>query len=236
MFEYLRNDIISHIDMIDPLQRGMGKVIYDGKDGVVFQEKLSGIYFASMEDADKCLAILKPFPATAFAVHQEPVALALQELHHFPEYHPCHQYAYAGKSFEETQMADARIPMAGLEQVRLLGPEYQDIVNRHYDAMDDPEYIGELMERRQLWGIFEKGELAGFIGQHLEGSMGLLEVLPQYRKRGYGKVLEVFLIRHVLAQGRQPFCQVFEGNDRSAGLQRRLGLVCSPEKTWWLFR
>ena len=109
--------------------------------------------------------------------------------------------------------------------MKLLGEEYWEIVNRHYDAMDDPEYIKELIRRKQLWGIFEDGALAGFIGQHFEGSMGLLEVLPQYRKQGYGKILEAFMIRHVLGQGRTPFCQVFDGNTASARLQERLRCV-----------
>ncbi len=235
MFEYLKRDAVSHADMLDPLYRGTGEVIYEGEDGVIFREMLSGIYFASMEDVEKCLAVLGKYPVTAFAVHQERTAKMLQQRHHFPEYHPCHQYVYPADTFGEAEMKHAGIDSCRLEQVQLLGAEYRDIVDRNYDAMDDPEYIGELIERKQLWGIFEQGELAGFIGQHLEGSMGLLEVLPQYRNKGYGKILEVFLIRRTLSQGRRPFCQVFEGNEASARLQERLGMVCSSEKTWWLF-
>jgi len=159
VFEYLKRDAVSHADMLDPLSRGTGEVIYEGEDGVIFRETLSGIYFASMEDVEKCLAILGKYQATAFAVHQERTAKMLQQRHHFPEYHPCHQYVYPADTFGEAEMKHAGIDSRRLEQVQLLGAEYRDVVDRNYDAMDDPEYIGELIERKQLWGIFEQGEL-----------------------------------------------------------------------------
>lgn len=236
MFEYLQKDAVSHVDMLDPLVRGSGEVIYDGEDGVIFCETLSHIYFASMEDEERCLAILEKYPVTSYAIHQEETAVALRRRHHFPEYHPCHQYVYLGERFGDMEISRAGIDPMQLEAVKLLGMEYWETVNEHYDTMDDPEYIQELIMRKQLWGVFEDGELAGFIGQHFEGSMGLLEVLPQYRKKGYGKILEAFLIRYVLSQGRTPFCQVFDGNTASARLQERLGMTCSPKKTWWLYR
>lgn len=65
--------------------------------------------------------------------------------------------------------------------------------------------------------------------------MGLLEVLPRYRRKGYGAVLEAFLIRHMLSLGRTPFCQVFEGNTASEKLQQKLGMERSDQMTWWLF-
>ncbi|MFQ7452543.1 MAG: GNAT family N-acetyltransferase [Flavonifractor plautii] len=38
-----------------------------------------------------------------------------------------------------------------------------------------------------MLGAFVDGTLAGFAGFHGEGSIGLLEVLPAYRRRGLGK-------------------------------------------------
>ncbi|MDO4330029.1 MAG: hypothetical protein Q4C66_11930 [Lachnospiraceae bacterium] len=43
------------------------------------------------------------------------------------------------------------------------------------------------------------------------------------------------VIRHMLSQGRTPFCQVFEGNVVSERLQQKLGLERSKQMTWWLF-
>lgn len=65
------------------------------------------------------------------------------------------------------------------------------------------------------------GKPVGFIGEHLEGSMGLLEILPGYRGKGYGTELESFMICHMLEKGQRPFARlkritaipcVFSGN------------------------
>lgn len=60
------------------------------------------------------------------------------------------------------------------------------------------------MEAGQLWGLFEDGQLAAFIGVHHEGSMGILEVLPEYRRRGLAMALEGWLIRWHLERGWTP--------------------------------
>ena len=77
--------------------------------------------------------------------------------------------------------------------------------------------------------------MVGFIGQHLEGSMGLLEVLPQYRKNGYGMELEQTMINYMLEKGLIPFCQVEVTNEKSLRLQKKLGLTISREQVYWLF-
>lgn len=235
MLEYLQKDPVSHIDMLEPLRRGTAEILYDGEDGVMILETRSQIYMISMEQEETCFQILKHYPPAVYAVHQKNIASALQEQYHFPEFHPCYQYCYPYEILHGEQLAKAGITEKEISQVRLLDERYLEIVIRYYDAMDDPAYIRELMERGQLWGIFEKEDLAGFIGEHLEGSMGLLEVLPEYRRKGYGTVLEAFLIRRMLSQERTPFCQVFEGNVVSEKLQQKLGLERSKQMTWWLF-
>ena len=37
-----------------------------------------------------------------------------------------------------------------------------------------------------FFGAFVDGQLAGFVGEHSEGSMGMLEIFPAYRRRGLG--------------------------------------------------
>ena len=92
------------------------------------------------------------------------------------------------------------------------------------------------MEAGQLWGLFEDGQLAAFIGVHHEGSMGILEVLPEYRRRGLAMALEGWLIRWHLERGWTPFCHVYEDNPASHALQKKLGLTPAPEQVVWLHR
>ena len=85
-----------------------------------------------------------------------------------------------------------------------------------------------------MFGIDAEGELAAFAGVHAEGSMGMLEVLPAYRRRGMGEALEAWLIGWMLERGRVPFCQIFDGNEASLRLQKKLGLKLASGRLYWV--
>ena len=87
------------------------------------------------------------------------------------------------------------------------------------------EDIVDHLRRGWIWGGFdEEGGLVGFIGEHDEASMGMLEVFPEHRRRGYAQALEAALIERFRAVGRTPYCHVALGNEASRALQRKLGL------------
>ena len=64
--------------------------------------------------------------------------------------------------------------------------------------------------------------------------MGLLEVLPSFRRQGVGERLERFLIARELEQGNLPYCHVFTDNHVSLALQRKLGLTLAEGSVIWL--
>jgi tRNA (guanine37-N1)-methyltransferase len=140
---------------------------------------------------------------------------------------PCTQWVYG-----ESQ--PPRVPAA---EVRPITEEYLPLCAAHYHPEDDEAaYLRSRMEAGQLWGLFEDGQLAAFIGVHHEGSMGILEVLPEYRRRGLAMALEGWLIRWHLERGWTPFCHVYEDNPASHALQKKLGLTPAPEQVVWLHR
>jgi RimJ/RimL family protein N-acetyltransferase len=65
--------------------------------------------------------------------------------------------------------------------------------------------------------------------------MGLLEIFPEHRKNGYATEMERFMIRRVLENGQIPYCEVETDNDKSLGLQKKLGLTITTQKIYWLF-
>ena len=65
--------------------------------------------------------------------------------------------------------------------------------------------------------------------------MGLLEILPPFRRQGFGAELERFLIGRMLDQGLIPYCQFETDNLPSSLLQEKLGLSVAEEKIVWLF-
>ena len=79
------------------------------------------------------------------------------------------------------------------------------------------------------------GQLAGFAGVHQEGALGMLEVVPAFRRRGLAEALEAAVIGRVLDQGGFPYCHVRLGNTASESLQEKLGLVFDEKRTLvWL--
>jgi len=109
-----------------------------------------------------------------------------------------------------------------------------DFVLEHYGNPGAYEsHIRGRIAEGMLGGVID-GHLAGFAGVHQEGTMGLLEVLPIFRRRGVAEVLESAVIARQLAQGRLPYCHVREGNAASEALQEKLGLTFHPRLVYWL--
>ena len=120
--------------------------------------------------------------------------------------------------------------------IRPLQPCHAPLAAAHYHLFEDTEpYITSRIAAGRMWGVFDGGSLAGFIGTHVEGSMGILEVLPEYRRRGYGLALEQFLIAWHLERGWTPFGHVIDGNEASIRLQKKAGLVCAELPTIWMY-
>ena len=74
------------------------------------------------------------------------------------------------------------------------------------------------------------------IGEHLEGSMGLLYVFPAYRHRGFGAALQTYLIARTMEKGYIPFGQVEKGNHASLALQKKLGMTRSDNLIVWMWK
>ena len=122
-------------------------------------------------------------------------------------------------------------------ELRLLGEEWAPYVCEHYSKSD----IGGLEHIRQaigagMLGAFVDGTLAGFAGFQGEGSIGLLEVLPAYRRRGLGEALLRGAVRLALERGQYAFGQVLIDNAPSLALQKKVGMTVAREPLFWLFR
>ena len=112
---------------------------------------------------------------------------------------------------------------AGLS-ISTLGPDAISDIVAHYGLLDRAEIEDHLAHGWIRGGFDANGALVGFIGEHEEASMGMLEVFPAARRHGYAFALEAALIDELLQAGRVPFCHVAPANEASRGLQRKLGL------------
>lgn len=123
------------------------------------------------------------------------------------------------------------VPDCGAE-ARVLGPEHQAFVCAHYDS--EEEYIAERLAGGMLTGAFVGGELVAFAGEHDEGALGFLFVLPEYRRRHLGQFLSAVMVNRYLEEGRIPFGQVETHNTASLAMQRAAGFEVHSQKMVWL--
>lgn len=121
--------------------------------------------------------------------------------------------------------------------IRRLAPTLAEFISQNYYN----EYGGygvdkvrELMKEGSTFGLFVDSKLAGFIGEHAEGGMGLLTVFEPFRRRGYAMELEKFLINYFMTFGRVPTCDVDAENAPSLALQRKIGMTEAPLYTFWI--
>lgn len=150
---------------------------------------------------------------------------AAYEKYGFSEKLECYQVAYYG----EKPSPDAGLAVRAADLSDLL------VLTEHYRLIS-PEEMESLVRRGSvLLGYFEN-ELVGFIGEHLEGSMGLLYVLPEYRRRGFGSELEKHLIARTMEEGYTPFGQVVRDNRDSLELQKKIGMTQSENIIVWMWR
>ena len=136
----------------------------------------------------------------------------------------CHQAVYQKKE---------KLPLDTELVIRQLSLGWYDIVHAHYPMLGG-EDMKLLLGDGSIWGGFLDDQLTGFIGNHLEGTIGLLEIFPEYRKRGYGQALLSFMVNRMLDQGRTPYAQIELENAASEKIQRRLGFEISDRVLYWL--
>ena len=63
----------------------------------------------------------------------------------------------------------------------------------------------------------------------------MLEILPDYRRRGIGEALAIQATNRHLRLGLTPFSQIKAGNLASLAMQKKLGYTVSDELVCWIF-
>lgn len=224
--KFLNKNRLHNIDMIDSLESGESVVIYASDKGVMIYNLSGDSYSISAEgDIEKILVCAKP-DADAFLVHQECFAPLVKNQFGLKNEMRCFTAVYTKPQGPEYK-TDCEIKQLTLD--------YLDTVVATYSHVSNKEYIERRIRDNYMYGAFLDGELLGYIGIHDEGAMGMLEVLPQHRRKGIGYALEAFLINELLRKGRAPYAHVIEDNNASLSLQRKLGMEILKDKVIWLF-
>jgi tRNA (guanine37-N1)-methyltransferase len=225
-------DPVRYLDLTETVRRGDGRVLYAGPTGalVAFNiwqkngQDTGFTMFAQDLDTAERLCDLMPSSPSILTVHEDFYRSLLERRFGLRLGQTCWQAAYLGRD---------RMPLPSTDlMVRQLDVGHLVCVSAHY-KLGGEHYLSWLLERGALYGAFQQDELCGFIGTHAEGSVGLLEVLPQYRRRGIATLLQRFMTNLELDRGHIPYCQIFDGNEPSLALQRSLGCAVSHGPLYW---
>ena len=212
-----------NIHMMELLHRGLGEVVYDkGMDILLKFEYLYMIHAVDVLSAGK---MFMQIPKDAMIITTQAfVRDMLENVYDKTGFCKCTQALCTRKEALPVKYKD----------IRVLDGSYFDYVMQHYN-LANPENIRERLTAGAMYGAFDGEQIIGFIGVHNEGSMGMLFVEEEYRKKGIGASLESYLINLQISNGFTPYCHIIDGNEKSLALQEKLGLYVADTPLWWIW-
>ncbi len=123
------------------------------------------------------------------------------------------------------------------QTVSLVAEEAEYIYSNYYKYQQyvTAEYIRERIKKGVALGIYEDGKLAAWIMTHDDGAIGLLNVLEDYRKKGYGYKLTIEMIKRLRKNNKIPFVHIENDNEKSMNLALKVGF-CKYGDVHWIKR
>ena len=223
---YLERDPLRMMDMLGPFDRGMLEITACREDGVLLRCPSADLYMLASDNLDAAKALCQGVEEMdLIATHDWETVPFLCEKYGMDKWNRCTQAAYLGKDL---------LPVPEGIEIRRLGEESFQVISENYQGVTDPKYIHQRLAAGVMHGAVENGEVMGFIGMHDEGSVGLLDVLPAYRRRGVATALMAFMTNWFLQRGWVPFSQIFEGNTASTELHKKMGWTLCPKDMFWV--
>ena len=231
-----------HIDMIELINRGRAELIYLKDNEILLKDLLSDVYFHTDLSDEAHEKILEGMPEyeldkiKCLVIHQNENVGKIQKLIRLNDVVECYQAVYTLKeklAVSSLYNVDNSPTKDGLVIKPVELSDYEK-VKSNYKSYDGIEYVERRLSEGAFTGAYVNGKLAGFIGRHGEGSIGMLCVLPEYRNKKIAMALETYLINKELEEGMIPYGQVCLDNVPSLNLQKKLGLYMSKKSIFWL--
>lgn len=220
---------IENLNIDRVLQRGTGQIIEQRPDAILVYDEVSKGMMLACDDAaagEEMLGRHLTKDHRLLMVSNVALGEKVFAQYAFSEKLECYQVAYY-----HTEMPT----ICGALTIRAAKAEDVPLLTEIYDVLTEEE-MEEIVRRGNLLLGYEGAEMAGFVGEHLEGSIGLLHVMPKFRRKGYAMELENAMIRKNMEAGFLPFGQVEKSNTASMALQKKLGLTQSENTIIWMWR
>lgn len=104
--------------------------------------------------------------------------------------------------------------------------------NSKYKEYTSIDYIEDRINRGIALGIRQDNELVAWIMTHDDGAIGFLNVLEDYRKKGYAYNLTMATIEELRKIGKIPFVHIEEDNEKSMNLALKTGFIKYGKIHW----
>lgn len=231
--EKLYKNKVKNIMMIDAIERGVGQILLDTEDSMIIQSVDFFLIHSTAKHEWPLIedTLHKHYKLEVFAIfiaHDEWLIEPLVDTFGFTRVTPyLNGYVPSDLVLEEVNV-----------EKLIIKPLTQDdhaFVRRVYQLIDSDEYIHERIDHGMI-GAWYDGDLVGFAGEHDEGSMGMLEVIPEARGRGIAKALSNAMITKMRKENRQAYTNASPENIASVQLQKKMGFEVADEPLYWLFK
>lgn len=238
--KWMMRQKLLHIDMIELINRGRARIVYRDAKELLLRDMVSGIYFHTrMADVPMEWKLPqelgKDERIECIAIHQREMVPFMEKYFHLKTDMECIQGAYTRKE---------KLPVRGLYgpdgrgengfSIRVLSEEFIPFVTEHYSEIGTGEYVTDRIRHGAVYGAFYDEKIVGFIADHEEGSIGMLYVLPEYRKRHVAMALETYCMNLAIDRGEIPYGQIVLGNEPSIGLQEKMGICFAKGTVVWM--
>lgn len=224
----MKLDDIEYLGIDKVIKRNTAEIIKEDDDGIFVYDKKSETYMIACDDTQKGIRWFEECAKEYDLINvcgNDELADILYKKYNKKYCMKCYQVAYMKK--EPFILDDVNnIRCANYDDAEFL---YQ---NYHFST---PDEVKECIDHNPMFIIEYNGDRAGFIGEHYEGSMGMLFIKEEYRKLGLATALEKYLINYTLKEGYIPFGQIIYDNYKSFNLQNKLGLDISKKFVYWIF-
>ena len=108
-----------------------------------------------------------------------------------------------------------------------------DFVTSTYTLGFAREDIKRLMQDFTFYATYTNGELSGYIGRHDEGSIGLLEIMPKFRRKGLGAFLVDYSVKTLNERGDIAYCNIETSNEKSLNMHLKMNFKPSNKFVYW---
>ena len=223
---FAEKDPILYCCIPDGIKSGAYSIVCASQHGVLAKVSGSELYIVASDSPEETDNLISDINAVSHILCLDKHSLELlQRKFSFKRCTECLLYVFTGK-----EPIDYNFPY----EIKNLDMSHASAVCSNYKLTDESETISQLKSGKMIGAFDTSGDLMGFIGLHSEQSVGMLVVMPRFRRLGVAYAIEAEITNRLIKAGRTPYCHVILGNTASMHLQEKLGYTQSKHNVYWI--